>query len=64
MRFNRAERLNVLFVVVVSQLAHILVVAPMVAAMIFLILGLILLSPELLAALDAQRIAATARCSA
>lgn len=47
--FNRAERLNVLFVLVVSQLAHILVVA-VVTAMIFLILGLIILSPELLAA--------------
>ena len=47
--FNRAERLNVLFVLVISQLAHILVVA-VVTAMIFLILGLIILSPELLAA--------------
>ncbi len=46
---NRAERLNVLFVLAVSQLAHIFVVA-IVTALIFLVLGLILLSPELLAA--------------
>ena len=46
---NRAERLNVLFVLAVSQLAHILVVA-VVTALIFFVLGLILLSPELLAA--------------
>ena len=46
---NRAERLNVFFVLVVSQLAHILVVA-VVTAMIFFVLGLIILSPELLAA--------------
>ena len=46
---NRAERLNVMFVLAVSQLAHILVVA-VVTAMIFFILGLIILSPELLAA--------------
>jgi hypothetical protein len=46
---NRAERLNVMFVLAVSQLAHIFVVA-IVTALIFLVLGLILLSPELLAA--------------
>ena len=46
---NRAERLNVMFVLAVSQLAHILVVA-IVTALIFLVLGLILLSPEVLAA--------------
>lgn len=46
---NRAERLNVMFVLAVSQLAHIFVVA-IVTALIFLILGLILLSPELLSA--------------
>ena len=46
---NRAERLNVMFVLAVSQLAHILVVA-IATALIFLVLGLILLSPELLAA--------------
>ena len=47
---SRAERLNVMFVLAVSQLAHILVVA-LVIALMFLILGLIVLSPELLAAL-------------
>jgi hypothetical protein len=46
---NRAERLNVIFVLAVSQLAHIFVVA-IVTALIFLILGLILLSPEVLSA--------------
>ena len=46
---NRAERLNVMFVLAVSQLAHILVVA-IATALIFLVLSLILLSPELLAA--------------
>lgn len=46
---NRAERLNVMFVLAVSQLAHIFVVA-IVTALIFLILGLILLSPEVLSA--------------
>lgn len=46
---SRAERANVYFVLAVSQLAHILVVA-VVTAMLFLVLGLILLSPELLAA--------------
>jgi hypothetical protein len=48
-RLNRTEQLNVYFVLAVSQLAHILVVA-VVTAMIFFVLGLILLSPELLAA--------------
>jgi hypothetical protein len=46
---SRAEQLNVLFVVAASQLSQILVIAAMVA-LLFLILGLILLSPELLAA--------------
>jgi MFS family permease len=46
---NRAERLNVMFVLAVSQLAHILVVA-VVIALIFFVLGLVLLSPEVLAA--------------
>jgi hypothetical protein len=45
---SRAERLNVMFVLAVSQLAHIFVVA-VATALIFLVLGLILLSPELLA---------------
>ena len=46
---NRAERLNVIFVLAVSQLAHIFAIA-IVTALIFLILGLILLSPEVLSA--------------
>jgi MFS family permease len=46
---TRMERLNVMFVLAVSQLAHILVVA-FVTALIFFVLGLILLSPEVLAA--------------
>jgi MFS family permease len=46
---SRVERLNVMFVLAVSQLAHILVVA-IVIALIFFVLGLILLSPEVLAA--------------
>jgi hypothetical protein len=46
---TRVERLNVMFVLAVSQLAHILVVA-IVIALIFFVLGLILLSPEVLAA--------------
>lgn len=45
---SRAERLNVYFVLAVSQLAHIMVVA-VVTALLFFVLGLILLSPELLA---------------
>lgn len=44
---KRAERLNVVFVLAASQLAQILVVA-VVTAVIYLILGLIVLSPELL----------------
>jgi hypothetical protein len=51
---NRAERLNVMFVLAVSQLAHIVVVAVVIALM-FLVLGLILLSPELLAALTQDK---------
>ncbi|BBX02655.1 hypothetical protein BST36_10700 [Mycolicibacterium moriokaense] len=47
---NRAERLNVMFVLAVSQLAQIFVVA-VVIALIFLVLGLILISPDLLGAL-------------
>lgn len=46
---KRSERLNVYFVLAVSQLAHIMVVA-IVTALLFFVLGLILLSPELLAA--------------
>ena len=46
---RRAERLNVMFVLAASQLAQIMVVA-VVTALIFFILGLILLVPELLAA--------------
>ena len=46
---SRGERLNVLFVVAASQLSQILIIAAM-TALLFLILGLILLSPELLAA--------------
>jgi hypothetical protein len=44
---KRAERLNVIFVLATSQLAQILVVAVVTAA-IYLILGLIVLSPSLL----------------
>jgi hypothetical protein len=44
---TRAERLNVVFVLAASQLAQITVVAVVTAA-IYLILGLIVLSPELL----------------
>jgi MFS family permease len=43
------ERLNVVFVVIVSQLTQVLTVAA-VTALIFFVLGLILLNPELLAA--------------
>jgi hypothetical protein len=46
---THVERLNVMFVVAASQLSQILIVAAMIA-LLFLILGLILLSPELLAA--------------
>lgn len=46
---RRAERLNVMFVLAASQLAQILVVAA-VTSLLFFVLGLILLSPELLAA--------------
>ena len=46
---RRAERLNVIFVVAASQLSQILIIAAM-TSLLFLILGLILLSPELLAA--------------
>jgi hypothetical protein len=46
---RRAERVNVMFVMAASQLTHIMVVA-VVTALIFFVLGLILLSPELLAA--------------
>jgi len=45
---RRTERLNVMFVLAASQLTHILVVAA-VTALLFFVLGLILLSPELLA---------------
>jgi hypothetical protein len=46
---SRAERLNVYFVIAVSQLAQILAVA-VLTGLLYLVLGLILLSPELLAA--------------
>lgn len=46
---RRPEQLNVMFVLAASQLAHIFVVA-VVTALIFLVLGLIVLSPEVLAA--------------
>lgn len=46
---SRAERLNVVFVVALSQIVQVLTVA-IVTSAIFFILGLILLSPELLAA--------------
>jgi hypothetical protein len=46
---NRVERLNVQFVLAASQLAHIMVVA-VVTGLLFFVLGMILLSPELLAA--------------
>jgi hypothetical protein len=46
---SRGERLNVLFVVAASQLSQIVIIAAM-TALLFLILGLILLSPEVLAA--------------
>lgn len=45
---NRTERLNVLFVVAASQLSQILIIAALVS-LLFLILGLILVSPDLLA---------------
>ncbi len=46
---RRVERYNVMFVMAASQLTHIMVVA-VVTALIFFVLGLILLSPEVLAA--------------
>jgi hypothetical protein len=46
---TQVERFNVMFVVAASQLSQILIVAAMIS-LLFLILGLILLSPELLAA--------------
>lgn len=46
---SRGERANVMFVVAVSLLSQILAIAAM-TSLLFLILGLILLSPELLAA--------------
>jgi hypothetical protein len=45
---RRTERINVMFVLAASQITHILVVAA-VTALLFFVLGLILLSPELLA---------------
>jgi hypothetical protein len=48
-RLRRGEQLNVMFVLAASQLAQILIVAA-VTALIFFVLGLIVLSPELLAA--------------
>ena len=46
---RRGEQLNVMFMLAASQLAQILAVA-VVTALLFFVLGLILLSPELLAA--------------
>jgi hypothetical protein len=46
---SRGERLNVLFVVAASQLSQIVIIAAM-TGLLFLTLGLILLSPEVLAA--------------
>jgi len=46
---SRGERLNVLFVVAATQLSQMLIIAAM-SSLMFLILGLILLSPEVLAA--------------
>ena len=46
---SRIERLNIMFVVAASQLSQILIVAAM-TGLLFMILGLILLSPQLLAA--------------
>jgi hypothetical protein len=46
---SRGERLNVMFVVAATQVSQILIIAA-ITALLFLILGLILLSPELLAA--------------
>lgn len=48
-RLSKPERLNVVFVLLLSQIVQILTVA-IVTALIFFILGLIVLSPELLAA--------------
>lgn len=47
---SRSERLNVVFVLGLSQLVQVMTVA-LVTGLLFLILGLILVSPELLAAL-------------
>lgn len=46
---SRGERLNIIFVVAASQLSQILTIA-LLTGLLFLILGLILLSPQLLAA--------------
>jgi MFS family permease len=46
---SRVEQVNVMFVVAATQLSQILIIAAM-TSLIFLILGLILLSPEVLAA--------------
>ena len=48
-RLSKPERLNVVFVLVLSQIVQVLTVA-IVTALIFFVLGLIVLSPELLAA--------------
>lgn len=48
-RLSKPERLNVVFVLLLSQMVQILTVA-IVTALIFFVLGLIVLSPELLAA--------------
>jgi hypothetical protein len=46
---SRSERFNVMFVVAASQLSQLVIIAAM-TSLLFLILGLIVLSPELLAA--------------
>lgn len=48
-RLSKPERFNVVFVLVLSQIVQIMTVA-IVTALIFFVLGLIVLSPELLAA--------------
>ena len=46
---SRGERVNIMFVVAASELTQILIIAAM-TGLLFLVLGLILLSPQLLAA--------------
>lgn len=46
---RRCERFNVILVVAISQIVHVLTIAAM-TALVFIVLGLILLSPEVLSA--------------